>query len=139
MDDYQLIDQELRRLTAQGWQVASMSDHSAQVMQPHAVSGVGIALLVFTPVVLGMLAALVNALWGSALFSLALAFAALLALEHIGHRPSLIYITAEQLRNPTPATAVRAPNGITVCSKCYRPIRGDASACPGCQAQFVKA
>ena len=59
------------------------------------------AVLVVLPTILGVLAALVSAAWASALFSLALVCAALLALHHLTVAPQLLYVSVEQLRSST--------------------------------------
>lgn len=98
MEDRQLIDTELARLTSAGWQVVSQTDHSAQVMYPHVVASALVAIFVFGPLLLGMFAALVSMSFAIALFWIAVISALLLALGHICARPKLLYITADQLR-----------------------------------------
>jgi len=137
MDDAQLLDQELRRLTVAGWQIVSQSERGFQVMMPHVVGSGVSTLLVIVPLGLGIFAALFSAVWGSMLFSLALVLAALLALDHIGHKPRLLYITADQLRQPP--TLVKAPNSVTVCPRCYRAVRPNAARCPDCHVEFAPA
>lgn len=140
--DRELLDQELIRYTASGWQIVSQSESGFQVMLPHTVSNGAVGLLVIAPMVLGVLASLLGSIvFGSALFSLALVLAALLALHHLTKRPQLQYITAAQLRaGPSSASVVRDPaTGVMVCSICRTPSRTDATECAHCKASFIKA
>ena len=135
----QLLDRELIRYTVAGWQIVSQSESGFQVVQPHVVSANMVALFVISPNVIGVLASLFSVAFGSVLLSLAFVLAALLALDHLTARPKLLYITADQLRNPLPTTIEHNSRGITVCSMCQRPARTDATVCGNCNARFGSA
>jgi len=137
MEDRQLLDRELRRYTAGGWQIVSQTEHGFQVMAPHTVSGVAVFFLVVMPMMLGIFAALFSVPIGSGLLSLVLVFAALLALNHLTVRPKLLYISADQLR--TPASIIRNADGVSMCSACWTPTRTEAGKCPNCSVEFGKA
>lgn len=135
----QLIDRALINYTAAGWQLVSQSESGFQVMLPHVVSTPAVVILVLLPILGGVFLSLVSAVFGTVLFWIAILFAALLALNHLTVRPKLLYITADQLRSPVPATIQHSAQGVTVCSVCHTPTRSDATACNNCKAQFVRA
>jgi len=136
----QLLDREIVRYTSTGWQIVSQSESGFQVVLPHVVSAGMVALFVIAPMILGVLVSLFSVVFGTALFSLALLLAALLALDHLTKKPQLLYITADRLRALTPAAVVtHNASGVTVCSVCQKPAQADATECAHCKVAFVGA
>lgn len=137
MEDRLLLEQEMIRLSAAGWEIVSQSDTGFQVRQVHTVSGMAMVILVLLPTILGMLVALFSAVWASALFSLALVFGALLAIEHLTVAPKLLYMTANQLRaqaqNPNVARITPNGKGGYTCSACNGGVALDATTCKHCK------
>jgi hypothetical protein len=136
MDDRTLIGRALVDYTRQGWQMVNLSNAGIQLKKEHHVGSGTVGAFVALPVMLGVFAALISVAWGTALFSLALVFGALIALNHMTVPPQLMYITMDQLRSPQPAQVVRDHVGLTVCSVCLSPVRSDAKSCHRCNAQF---
>jgi hypothetical protein len=136
LTDRQLIDRELTRYSAAGWQIVSQSESSFQVGQSHVVSSAAMVLLVAVPLGLGVFLSLFSVAVGTVLFWLALLCAILLTLDHLSARPKLLYITADQLRTPTPASIEYNARGVIVCSVCQTPTRIDATACENCKRYY---
>ena len=136
LTDRQLIDRELTRYSAAGWQIVSQSESSFQVSQSHVVSSVAMVLLVLAPFGLGVFLSLFSVAIGTVLLWLALLCAILLALDHLSARPKLLFITADQLRTLTAASIEYNASGVIVCSVCQTPTRIDATACENCKRYY---
>jgi uncharacterized paraquat-inducible protein A len=140
-DDRALLQQEVARLTATGWQVVSQSDAGAQLRKPKEWSKAGVVLLVLLPV-------LGAALYGPLLY-VAIGGLILVVADYLIKKERSAYVTAEQVQQAHQAdregVARVAPKGQGfACSACGGAIREDATECKHCKkklyvpAEFVK-
>lgn len=84
--DRELINREIKRRTEKGWQVISQTDSTAQMRKPKRWSKIGL--------ILGFLLLL---LYGAGLIILLLT-----VIDYLVQKEKIIYITADELRNPAP-------------------------------------
>lgn len=89
--DYSLLDQEIRRRTAEGWQIVSQTPEGVQFRQAKRWSGVGSVLFILLPllgsVVLGPLG------FGIAVFGFIFVL-----LDYLVKKDRVAYVTADELR-----------------------------------------
>lgn len=83
------FDQELQRLTSQGWQILNRTDVSAQLKKSKEWSKVGLVLFVLVPLLGGCVY--------FPLFAIALIGLLFVVLDYLLRKERLLYVTAEQL------------------------------------------
>lgn len=96
--DRQLIDQELMRYSAAGWRILSQTENSFQVIEQRTLNSLAIAIFVFVPAILGMIAYVLFPIVGQPMIGFAVVCAILITVDFLSRKAKLLYITAEQLR-----------------------------------------
>jgi hypothetical protein len=131
--DRAALQQEVARLTGQGWQVISQAETSAQLKKPRDWSRTGLVLFVFLPLVGGCLW---YPLWGVAVVGLLLVL-----VDYLVKQDELVFLSADQLRAAaaSPAEPPRITHdglGRTICSACGEIVHPTRTACLHCGAVF---
>lgn len=132
-DDRAYLQQEVARLTGQGWQVVSQSDAGVQLRKPKEWSKAGVVLFVFLP----LLAAL---FYGPLLF-VAIGGLILVAADYVIRKERTTYLTIEHMRQARQiaregvARVVPKDSGFA-CSACGGAIRENATECKHCKRKL---
>ena len=134
VDDRALLDNEIRRRTAQGWQIVSQTPESVQFKRRAGSSPIpwatgaavclGLALVVYALFWLGVVVCLVMA-----------------AIAALSGKDEVAYVTVADLRGQAAKIAGGAvmkidQGSVTVCSACGGAVRPQATFCKHCKQPF---
>jgi hypothetical protein len=133
-DDGQLMQQEIARLTAQGWQVVSQTETGAQLKKQKEWNKAGLLLFVALP--------LVGVIFFGAVFLYVAIFGLLIVVaDYLFKKEQLRFLTAADLRAGAAVARARTEqpfverlsNGGTVCSRCRQYVPATATECKHCK------
>jgi tetratricopeptide (TPR) repeat protein len=95
--DPRLLDEEIARLSAQGWLVVNRTADSAQLRRPKQWSRTGLLLLVLLPLVAGVLFLPFSGGDARLLWYVALGGLVVVTLDYLLKRDKLTYVTREEI------------------------------------------
>jgi|SRR6266487_1511416 len=134
--DRALIQQEVARLTSQGWQVVSQTETTVQLKRSREWSKPGVVLFVALP--------LLGAIFYGPLLYVAIFGLLLILADYLMKKEQLVFINADQLQQRgaiDPASPARkiagALPGSYQCSRCGREVREFSKGCAFCKQLFV--
>jgi hypothetical protein len=136
-DDRTLLQQEVARLTSQGWQVVSQTDTTVQIKKPKTWSPFLLAA--------ALVCLLCFAVFGMVMIYLAIGLLVLAAIDYAAKKEPLRFISADQLKQSTALIDPNAPArrivgeqpGTWRCSRCGRQLHPQAEGCAFCKQKFA--
>lgn len=96
-ENRQLLEQEIARFTARGWQIVNQTDTAIQLKKPKEWSQLGLTLA-FLGVSFGLILLLIDASLGSCLFSLGIILLILSVIDYLAKKEKTIYFTVDDIK-----------------------------------------